>query len=135
LAEAAAAGDGFVEDGASRHLLDVLPEVADGQLLRHRHVAFVRLFLARDQAEDRRLARAVGPDEADLLAGVELERGVDEENLASVLFADFRKRDHLLGRYSGYVVSRPPRSASSGMPNSTCASFSHLFVPGRWCGT
>ena len=36
-----------------------------------------------------------GPDEADLLAGVELERGVDEQDLPAVLLADLRERDHL----------------------------------------
>ena len=42
VAEPAAAGDRLVEHRAAGHLLDVLAEVADGQLLRHRHVAFVR---------------------------------------------------------------------------------------------
>src|SRR6185312_9702338 len=135
FAEASAAGDRFVEHGSAGHLLDVLPEIADGQLLGNRHVALVRLFFAGDHAEQGRLAGSVRTDEADLFVGVQLKRGVDEENLATVLFADSVERDHLLGRYSGYVVSRPPRSASSGMPNSFAASFSHLFVPGRWCGT
>src|SRR5215471_16608851 len=130
LAEPSAAGDGFVQDRPSRHLFDVLTEVPDRQLLRHRHVALVRMLFAGDHAKERRLAGAVRPDEPDLLVGIQLERGVDEENLASVLFTDFGRRDHL-GRYSGYVVSRPPRSALSGMPNSFAASLSHLFVPGR----
>ena len=42
VADAAAAGDGFVEHRAPRHLLDVLPEVADGGLPRHGHLAVVR---------------------------------------------------------------------------------------------
>ena len=63
-------------------------------LLRHRHVAFVGLFLADDHPEERRLAGAVRPDEADLLAGIELERGVDEEDLPAVLLADVGERDH-----------------------------------------
>ena len=87
-AEAPAAGDRLVQHGSPGHLLDVLAKVADGQFFRHGHVAFVRHFLAGDHAEQRRLAGAVGPDEADLLAGIQLERRVDEENLASVLFAD-----------------------------------------------
>ena len=91
---AAAAGDRFVEHRAARHLLDVLAEVADGQLLRHRDVAFVRLLLADDHPEERGLARAVRPDQADLFAGIELEGGVDEQDLPAVLLADVRERDH-----------------------------------------
>ena len=56
IAEAPAAGDGFVEHRAARHLLDVLAEVADGQLLRHRHVALVGRLLADDHPEQRGLA-------------------------------------------------------------------------------
>ena len=92
---AAAAGNRLVEHRAAGHLLDVLAEVADGQLLRHRHVAFVRRLLADDHPEQRRLAGAVRADEADLLAGIELERGVDEEDLPAVLLADARERDHV----------------------------------------
>ncbi len=47
IADAAAAGDGFVQHRAARHLLDVLAEVADGQLLRHRDLALVRRLLRR----------------------------------------------------------------------------------------
>ena len=36
IADAAAAGDGFIEDRPALHLLDVLAEVADGQLLGNR---------------------------------------------------------------------------------------------------
>ena len=38
-------------------------------------------LLAGDHAEERGLARAVRADQADLLAGIELEGGVDEEDL------------------------------------------------------
>ena len=41
VAQPSAAGNHLVDDRPARHLLDVLPEVADGQLLRHRDVAFV----------------------------------------------------------------------------------------------
>ena len=51
-------------------------------------------LLADDHPEERRLARAVGADEADLFAGIELEGGVDEEDLPAVLLADARERDH-----------------------------------------
>ena len=57
--EPAAAGDRLVEHRAARHLLDVLAEVADGQLLRDRDLALVGRLLAHDHAEERRLAGAV----------------------------------------------------------------------------
>ena len=110
VAEPAAAGDRLVEHRAARHLLDVLAEVADRQLLRHRDLALVGRLLADDHAEERRLAGAVGPDQADLLAGVELERRVDEEDLPAVLLADSRERDHGKGtrvaRSLGYARCR-----------------------------
>ena len=84
----------FVEDRAARHLLDVLPEVADRQLLRHVDRAVVGRLLADDHAEDGGLAGAVRADEADLLAGIELERRVDEEQLLAVLLADVGEGDH-----------------------------------------
>ena len=79
IAGAAAAGDGFVEDRAALHLFDVLAEVADGELLGNRDSAFVGVFFADDHAEERGLAGAVGADQADLFAGVQLEGGVDED--------------------------------------------------------
>ena len=94
VAEAAAAGDGLVEHRSAAHLLDVLAEVADRELLRDRHVALVWRLLADDHAEERGLAGAVRPDQAHLLARIDLEGGVDEENLPAVLLADVGERDH-----------------------------------------
>ncbi len=94
VAEAAAAGNGLVEHGAARHLLDVLAEVADRQLLRHRYVALVGRLFPDDHAKQRRLAGAVRPDEADLFSRIELEGGVDEEHLFAVLLADSGEGNH-----------------------------------------
>ena len=94
VAEAAAARDGLVEHGAAGHLLDVLAEVADGELAGDRDLALVRRLLSDDQAEERGLARAVGTDEPDLLARVELEGRVDEKDLPAVLLAEMGERDH-----------------------------------------
>src|SRR5437868_5605685 len=55
-APTSAAGDGLVEHGSTGHLLDVLAEVADGELLRHRDFAVVGPLLADDHPEQRRLA-------------------------------------------------------------------------------
>ena len=84
IADAPAAGGHLVEHRASGHLLDVLPEIADAHLLRDRNLPFVGHFFARDHPEDGRLAGAVRTDEADLFTRIELERGVDEEDLSAV---------------------------------------------------
>jgi hypothetical protein len=94
-AEAAAAGNRFVEHGTAGHLFDILSKVADRHFPWDRHFPVVRCFFADDHAEQRRFSRAVGPDEADLLAFVQLEGCVDEQHLSAVLLADFRERDHL----------------------------------------
>ncbi len=52
-------------------------------------------FFAGDHPEDGGLAGAVGADEADLFAGIELERRVHEEDLLAVLLVDVRERDHV----------------------------------------
>ena len=94
VSEAAAAGDGFVEHRPARHLLDVLPEIADRQALGDQHLALVRGLLAHDHPEQGGLARPVRADEADLLSRVELEGGIDEEHLPPVLLSNARKRNH-----------------------------------------
>ncbi len=94
VAQPSAARDHLVDDRPARHLFDVLPEVADGHPLRHRDVAFVGLLFADDHPEQGGLAGAVGADQADFLAGIELERGVDEQDLPAVLLADAGKRNH-----------------------------------------
>ena len=88
-------GDG----AAARHLADVLAEVADGDAAIDRDLALVGLLLAGDHAEQRRLAGAVGADEADLLAPVERRGGLDEEDLVAVLLADVVETDHVRAGY------------------------------------
>ncbi len=95
IADASAAGNGFVQHRPARHLLDVLAEVADGQLLRHGDFAVIRTFFAGDHAEDGGLAGAVGSDEADFFTRVELKRRVHEKDLLAVLLVDVRERDHV----------------------------------------
>ena len=94
IASAAAARDGFIQHRPALHLLHILPEIADGQLLRNRHLAFIGRFLADGHAEERRFPGAVGPHQANLLAGVQLKGGIDENQLLPVLLVDIRKRNH-----------------------------------------
>jgi hypothetical protein len=94
FADPAAAGDGLVQHRAAGHVADVLPEVADGRAPGHGHRALVGLLLAGDQAEHRGLARAVGTDQAHLLARVELEGCLDEQDLPAVALGDVGQVDH-----------------------------------------
>ena len=94
VSDTTAPGDRLIEDGAACHFLDVLAEVADGRPLRDRNLPLVGRFLAGDHPEDGRLPGAVRADEADLLARIELERRVDEQDLPAVLLADAGEGDH-----------------------------------------
>ncbi len=94
IARAAAARDRLIQHRPALHLLHVLPEIADVQPLGNRDLAFVGLLFADDHAEERRLARAVGANQADLLAGVQLKRSVDKNQLLAVLLIDIGKRNH-----------------------------------------
>ena len=91
---APAARDGLVEDRSARHLFHVLAEVPDGRPLRHADAALVGFLFTGDHPEQRGLARAVRPDQADFLAGIELEGRVDEQQLPAVLLRDGVERDH-----------------------------------------
>ncbi len=93
-ADAAAAGNRFVEHAAAGHLLDVLSKVANGQALGNGDVPLVRCLFSRDHPEERGLAGAVRADEAHLFARIELERGIDEKDLPAVLLADSGEGDH-----------------------------------------
>ena len=88
VAEASASRDGLVQHRTPRHLFHILAEIADRQLLRHGNLALVRRFFAGYHAKERGFSGAVRADKPDLLAGVELEGSIDEQNLAAVLLAD-----------------------------------------------
>ena len=92
---------------AAGHVADILAEIADGDAAIDRHLALVGLLLAGDHAEQRRLARAVGADQPDLLALVEGGRGLDEDDLLAVLLADVFETDHGAEKPGRRVVARP----------------------------
>src|SRR5262249_18309452 len=94
IADASASRDRFVKNGTARHFFYVLPKVADRESLRNGHVALIERLLAGDHAKERRLADAVQPDQADLLAWIQLKRRVDEKDLPTVLLVDPRERNH-----------------------------------------
>jgi len=88
LAQPAAPRDRLVEDRPAAHRLDVLAEVADADPLGDRNLSGVRCFLPREHPEQRRLPGPVRAHEADLLPGIQLERGIDQNDATSVLLAD-----------------------------------------------
>ena len=79
VAGAAAAGYGFVQDGAALHFFYVLAEVADGQFLGDGYSAFVGVFFADYHPKESGFAGAVGSDETDFFAGIELKGGFYED--------------------------------------------------------
>ncbi|TWG79689.1 hypothetical protein L602_000600000890 [Cupriavidus gilardii J11] len=70
---------------AARHRRRFLRHVGHLPLRGHRYVATVRMQLTAQQREQRRLAAAVGADEADALAGVQRHAGVVEQHLGAAL--------------------------------------------------
>src|SRR5207249_2629344 len=85
---------GLRDDAAPAQVADVLAEKPERQLLGPLDRTVVGLIFARDQPKHRALAGTIGPDEPDLLARIDLERCVDEQDLAAVLLADRAERDH-----------------------------------------
>ena len=94
VAQASGSGYGLIQDGTTGHLFHILPKIPNGQLFWDRHFPFVGRFLSHDHAEQGGLARPVGTDQPHLVAGVELEIGVHEEDLPPVLLGNVRKGDH-----------------------------------------
>ena len=57
-------------------------------------LAFIRALRVHYQAEEGRLARAVGADEADPPPGGDMEGGLGDDFLAAVGLADILESDH-----------------------------------------
>ncbi len=73
IANPSASGDGFIQHRPAAHLLHILAEIADGQPLRNGDLAVVGLLLSNHHTKERGLAGAIGADQADLLAGIQLK--------------------------------------------------------------
>ncbi len=78
----------------ARHFADILAEIADRHAGIDRHLAIVGPVLAGDHPENRRLARAIGPDKPHLLPLLDAHRRVDEQDLMAVLLADVIEANH-----------------------------------------
>ena len=70
------------------------PGLPPGPVAEKANCRVVGYLLAGDHPEERRLARAVRADQADFFAGIELKRGVDEQDLTAVLLLDAGEGDH-----------------------------------------
>ncbi len=97
---------GLLDHGLAGHLADILAEVADGHAAVDGDLALVGLLLAHDHAKERRLAGAVGADEADLLAAVDGGGGLDEQELFPVLLADAVETNHVMAVPGGRSARR-----------------------------
>jgi hypothetical protein len=78
-------------DGHARLEIDVLFEQAEFESTRTHYVAAVGRLFAANQAKQGGLARAVAPDEADMLARVDLERHAAQHILRAVRLIDIRE--------------------------------------------
>ncbi len=83
-----------LEDRQLLEAVVVLLEGAQPEPPRLRHSAGARLLLAGEDPQERRLARAVGPDQPVAAAGVELEAHVLEQRLRAVPLGEAGDRDH-----------------------------------------
>ena len=91
----------LVEREPLRHVADLLLDaaaLADDVIAEHGSLARVRSEKPADHADGRRLARAVGPEEADDLAGRDLERDVIDGDRLAEAFGQVRNVDDVRGR-------------------------------------
>ena len=79
---------------ATRHLANVLAEIADGDSAIDANQPLIWRLLACHHAEKRCLAGPVRPDKPHLLAPLQRGGRLDEKDLVAVLFADVLKTNH-----------------------------------------
>ena len=102
---------------ALRHVRDPrahrapVPDVAD-VAVEHGHLALLQLLGAGDQRQQRRLADAVGADDADHDAARDVERDVVERDDLAVAVGDVLDRDDRLAVPAADVDGAPPWRAS-----------------------
>ena len=88
--------DGVLHGRVGVELVAQLVEIRDGQIGAAAHGAGVRLDLAQDQLQQRRLPRAVGADEADAVAAQDARREIADQHVVAVGLRHPRQlRDHL----------------------------------------
>jgi len=98
----------FVPDSTAGLKFGVLLQVAQRRGRMQFDAAAIGFELPRDDFHQRRLARAVRPDQRDPLAGANVERHTVEHRLRAVIFDDVleREEDHGLILATGPCFSR-----------------------------
>src|SRR5204863_4627897 len=81
VADLSEPGKDVTEDRRALERLDLLGQVADSHALGERDLARIGRFLSRENAQERRLARAVGPHEADPHAHADVPGEIVEDGL------------------------------------------------------
>ena len=92
---------------------DELRQERDHRVAAQRHGAAVRRLQPREHPQQRRLARAVGPDQPDARAVVDLQRGALEHVAAAERLDDFVELDRDGHARSISTGPRAPRSAAA----------------------
>ena len=87
-------GQHLVDDRVIGDLLDLLGEKADAQVLAGADLAAVERHLPHDEAEQGGLAGAVGPDQPDAHARLDVQAGLVEQHLAAERFGDVGDVEH-----------------------------------------
>ena len=97
----AARRNGVREAGLFIQLRAHLIEIRDLQARALLHLANIRLFLAQDQLQHRGLARAVRPDQPDLVAAQDSRAEVADDGLVTIVLADVEQfGDDLAGAFA-----------------------------------
>ena len=87
----------LLEDGVLPHLDSLLFEVADARILCQHDAARIGVFLARDDAQQRGLAGAVGADERKTVVFLETYCRVGEQSAPAKRFGNmFKLKNHSL---------------------------------------
>src|SRR5947207_10373821 len=81
---------------------------------------FVGRCLAQNQREQRRLSRAVGPDEAHPIATIYLERRLFKKNASGKSLGDLRNREHASGGESRESARRRKPRLRESRPVESC---------------
>ena len=134
-----------LDQRAGRQLQDVLRQVADARAAGAGQLALVGLALAGEDAQERRLAGAVGADEPDALARLDGEADLVEDELAAEGEGELVRGDERHGRSN---VPRGPAPAGPAAwyhgPCVSCLARSRSVccasAPGRgpsrpWCSS
>jgi hypothetical protein len=74
--------------------VDLLVHVAEATVVRKLHLTAVGLHFAHEQVEDRALAGAVGPHDADAVARMDREAHVLQHRLGAEVLGDSVERNH-----------------------------------------